>query len=478
MRGTRSAVRFWTRGGANGRGFWGSQEALNFGEAGTLWFSPSKAPGHLHPLAGRVNAETNAGDAEAARRMTVAYYLPWEVNPPIITVEKALYRAQPRANAAALVRRMYAGPQGEMLEIQSVEARDDVPTEESIRFSSDHGRTWSDPRPEAPVANVFKGVEVLQYANCGMLYDPQSELLVSLWLRQIVHGGRWNNFTYVRVSRDGGRTWSEPRQLRYEPGPDFDPADPLKPEFLARNQAYIGNNIIRHSNGALITGVAHANAEGDSENESRPWKMAALCFIGKWDRSAGGYRWTPGARVEISPAQSARGLMEPEVAELKDGRVLVVWRGSDTPETPGRKWFSVSADGGRTLAPVREWRYDDGTPFYSPSSYQRMIRHSANRKLYWVGNISPVPPAANAPRHPLVIAEVDETAPALKRNTVTLIDTKQPMDGPELQLSNFALYENRETHALELFLTAYGRQPGMENWMNADCYRYILTLAE
>jgi hypothetical protein len=31
--------------------------------------------------------------------------------------------------------------------------------------------------------------------------------------------------------------------------------------------------------------------------------------------------------VEISPGVSSRGLMEPEVAELKDGRVLVIWRG-------------------------------------------------------------------------------------------------------------------------------------------------------
>ena len=116
------------------------------------------------------------------------------------------------------------------------------------------------------------------------------------------------------------------------------------------------------------------------KNDSRPWRMGSVCFLGRWDAGAKNYRWTAGARVEISPEVSARGLMEPEVAELKDGRLLVVWRGSTqgwdgtVAKTPGRKFYSVSTDGGRTLSPPAEWRYDDGSSFYSPSSFHRMIR--------------------------------------------------------------------------------------------------------
>jgi hypothetical protein len=62
--------------------------------------------------------------------------------------------------------------------------------------------------------------------------------------------------------------------------------------------------------------------------------MASLCFVGKWDPKTQDYNWKAGKRVEISPYLSSRGLMEPEVAELKDGRLLIVWRGSDTPKTP------------------------------------------------------------------------------------------------------------------------------------------------
>src|SRR5439155_23169384 len=139
--------------------------------------------------------------------------------------------------------------------------------------------------------------------------------------------------------------------------------EPARAGFLNKNQAYTGNNILVHSNGTLVTCMACANAPGDPDNDSRPWRMGSLCFIGRWDAKKQDYQWTPGNRVEISPRQSVRGLLEPESAELKGGRVLVVWRGADAPGsdggsaragTPCRKWFSTSDDRGKTLAPGRE----------------------------------------------------------------------------------------------------------------------------
>jgi hypothetical protein len=174
--------------------------------------------------------------------------------------------------------------------------------------------------------------------------------------------------------------------------------------------------------------------------------------------------------------------MEPEVAELKDGRLLVVWRGSNTgwdgtvAKEPGRKWFSLSSDGGRTLEPIGEWKYSDGSSFYSPSSIHRMIRHSVTGKLYWLGNICMTPPQGNSPRFPLVIAEVDEARAALKAETVTVIDDRHAQQGPDVQFSNFSLLENRETHQLELHLTTYGQESDPKDWATADNYKYTLTI--
>jgi len=399
--------------------------------------------------------------------------LPWKTNTPIVQVKKERYKEHPKPGAAALVSVFYVGPKLERMEIHALEIRDDVPSEPLRRFSKDNGRTWSGWEPLAPTLSYPNKVEVWEGGG-AKLYDPKSRLLLEVWLRQIAVKGNYNCFTYCRLSRDYGRTWSAPKQLRYEDGAEFDPQDPLKPAFLQRNQAYFGSNILPLSNGTLLHCVAHANAPGDTDNDKRAWRMGSLCFIGKWNARSRDYQWTAGKRVEISPDISSRGLMEPEVAELKDRRILVIWRGSNTATTPGRKWFSTSCDGGLTLSDVRELKYDDGSGFFSPSSYHRMIRHSASKKLYWLGNISSTPPNGNSPRYPLVIAEVDEKIPALKRRTVTAIDDRQPGQGEALQFSNFSLLENRQTHELELYLTRYGEE--VTNIFSADSYHYTLTL--
>jgi alpha-L-fucosidase 2 len=401
-------------------------------------------------------------------------------NPPLVTVRKELYIKQPRRNAAALAGRSYVGPQQQMREIQGVEARDDVHTGRSIRFSDDNGRTWTPFAAYPDTVRQVAGIEVWEDGG-PCVFDEKAGVLVNIWLRQIQVGNVWvdgtcNCFTHYRTSLDFGRTWSEPRQLRYEEGADFSPSHPTSPDFLLKNQAYIGNNIIRHSNGTLITAVGHANAPDDPQNVKRAWKLGSLCFVGTWNANQKDYIWKAGQRVTTTDDVSSRGLMEPAVAELKDGRVLVVWRGSNTASTPGRKWFSLSSDGGLTLTPPAEWKYDDGSSFYSPSSIHQLVRHSVTGKLYWFGNITPHAPSGNNPRYPLVMAEVDERLAALKKKTLQVIDDRPASADINYQLSNFMPYENRETHDLEFFLTTYGQEAGQENWMNADCWHYVLSL--
>ena len=398
---------------------------------------------------------------------------PWKENRPIVEIGKQVYQHHPRKDVGAWVAVRLVGPDLEREEVHTTWARSDTPEKPKRRWSRDNGRTWSEFEAMPEVVTHPEGVRVF-WGRGPQLYDPESKVTVSIWLRQPHLSGRHHNHCFIRISRDHGRTWSEPTLLRYEEGDAFDPNDPHREGFLKHNQAYFGGNILRHSNGQLIHCVAHANAAGDVKNDERPWRMGSLCFVGKWNSVSASYEWTAGKRVEISPEVSSRGLMEPAVAELDDGRVLVIWRGSNTSKTAGRKWFSVSEDGGLTLTEVRELKYDDGTQFHSPSSYHRMIRHCMTGKLYWVGNISAGPPQGNSPRYPLVIAEVDESIPALKRSTVTAIDDRQPGESERLQLSNFSLLEDPETHILEVYLTRIGTNP--DDFWGADAYKYELTL--
>ena len=398
----------------------------------------------------------------------------------IVEIEREVYVKHTVPGRSRWVNAYYVGPGLEREEVHLFMAKSDTPEKPKRRRSKDNGRTWSDLEELPDVVTQEHGARIF-WGVAPLFFDPESGVLVSIWLRQ-TKTSRYFNHSFSRISRDSGLTWSEPKQIRYENGAVFDPDNPLDPEFLNHNRSYFGNNIIRHSSGTLIhagaaVNVPYENPQGTSYDNRVPANakdIGSVCFVGKWNTEIEDYDWRGGNPVWVPLEISSRGLMEPDVTELKDGRVLVVWRGSNTPVTAGRKWFSVSEDGGVTLSQVRELKYDDGSQFYSPSSIHRFIRHGVTGKLYWVGNICASPPSGNSPRYPLIIAEVNESIPALKRDTVTVIDDKGSTDSPKLQLSNFSLLEDRETHAVELYLTRLGEDP--EDFWGADAYKYTLTL--
>jgi hypothetical protein len=414
--------------------------------------------------------------------------MPWETNSPIVEVRRELYRKHPRPKTAAMVGVRYMGPNMVREESWSTMSKSDTPEQPTRRCSADNGQTWSEFESQPETVTHPQGIRVF-WGIGSKVYDPTSKATVSTWLRQTHRDDVYYNQIFSRFSYDDGRTWSDGVQLGYEPGMKFDPSDPFNADFLNNNQAYFGNNIIRHSNGTLITSAASVNIPtgvpipnpkrlsvmgipADARN------IGSVCFVGQWDPRKQAYNWSAGEPVWLSRSITSRGLLEPEVAELKDGRVLVVWRGSnavlDPMLVPGRKWFSVSSDGGKTLSQPTDWRYDDGSQFYSPSSFHRMIRHSVTGKLYWIGNLCAGRTRGNSPRFPLVIAEVDENGPALMKDTVTLIDGRDTKDGSQLQLSNFSLLEDRETHEIELYLTRLGENA--KDFWGANAYKYTLHL--
>lgn len=418
-------------------------------------------------------------------------------NRPIVKVVKEVYMRHPKPGVGISVSPRYVGPNLQLEEIAFDGLKDDTPVGVRRRRSPDNGRSWSQWESLPPMVLNEHGTRVDWWMGGGNgagganFYDPVAKVSVSIWLRQTGFDPKdfdprgsstkqIHNQLFYRISLDHEKTWGEPKQLVYEDSAPFDPKDPFNERFLLHNEAYPGNNTIRHSNGTYIHCAANVTDPDDTERHQRQMQIGSICFIGKWDRIKKDYVWTSGNRISMSTKISSRGLMEPAVAELKDHRLLVIWRGSnaklDPVQVPGRKWYSVSADGGITLSPVRELKYDDGSSFYSPSSFHQLLRHSKTGKLYWVGNIANDPPKGNDPRYPLVIAEVNEELAALKRKTVTVIDDRQPGEDENFELSNFEILENRETHEIEIYLSRYGENP--KDYWAADAYRYRLRLIE
>lgn len=393
---------------------------------------------------------------------------------------------------------VWGGASVHRTELLTYEVESDYCVSMAVRRSEDNGQTFSDfgiLRTENPrQGNLEK--EHLWFAVC---YDPLRDHDVRFDFQRIFVGsgpealGAWwhgeerlFDHDFYCISKDRDKTFTAPLLLKYEEGEDFDESDWGRPGYLMRNRMYGGYTAIVTRAGKLLYPFCCRTTVSTPRGEQTT--CGVRCMIGTWDQQAADYTWDVSSAVAVPLEWSGRGLMEPAIAELADGRVVMALRGSTDVERlfcpqgdiqvtqPGRHWFTISEDDGYTWGPVREWRYDDGEPFYSPSSFSRLLRHS-NGKLYWIGNICPEPPQGNMPRHPLVVAEVDETQPALLRNTVTVIDTKGEDETVHqyFQLSNFSAFENTQTGAIELYLTRYGESP--EHWLKANAYKYVIELA-
>ena len=341
------------------------------------------------------------------------------------------------------------------------------------RTSPDNGRTWSPLTALEDVVQRLPGGGLVTYPG-GTQFEPvlgrrYDRRMRRLWPGQEPYTYEWgthehpfNDHTFVvETGADGIST---EKLLRYEDGPDWDPTDPFDADFCQTNRAYLGVSLAFAPDGTVYYPVVCHPRQRPSHNEGGVVLMRRDPATGEWSASN---------QVSLTPEQSSRGLLEPDAAVLADGTVLIVARGSHTDTTPGRKWVTRSRDGGRTLEPGREFTYDDGEPFYSPSSIHTFQRSTRNGKLYWLANIVPEPPDANGPRYPLCIAEIDEQKVAVRRHSLQVVDDRRPEDSERLQLSNFCVLENRETSDVEIYLTRIGESA--DHFWSAGVVRYTFS---
>jgi hypothetical protein len=426
------------------------------------------------------------------------------INAPICQVKKEIYVPSPEPMVGTSVGMNYIGKGLRREETRSLIRSSDWSDTIKRRISEDNGRNWSDwelVHKQWPVQGDFTQSGGASQRGTGP-YDPVSGRLIKTVFQRIVKGDPkvamkvlWSgnrlfcDHGFYQLSSDDGRTWGKTNQLKYEAGPDFDPNDWGNPGYFRTNEMYIGRATAL-SNGTVIISATIPVEYRDEEDEKiksvfpntyRDGCVAgAICFVGRWNKERLDYDWTTSNPIFLPRKKSTRGLVELDISEMSNGTLLLIMRGSNTGLDPlkcaGRKWFSVSQDGGLNWSEVEDIRYDTGEQLYSPASISRTIRSSKTGKLYWVGNISSVPPNGNSPRYPLQIVEIDEEGSSFKKETVTVIDDRDSArDSEHLQLSNFSLFENRETQDSEIYLTRLGeRGCGKDIW-TADAYKYTLS---
>ncbi|MBP3605974.1 MAG: exo-alpha-sialidase [Clostridia bacterium] len=393
-------------------------------------------------------------------------------------------------------------------ETKSVIAESDYPSPALTRISTDNGRSFGEWMPiEKKSYSTAYGRDERIFELCGKVWNPHyGHYVATGFYRYFLEGHEasyaayWNkgarsffDHQTVCIFRDGEDLPFSEHLVMYEEGKEFDPENPRDPEHLERNNGFENPPIVlKNGDIAVPVGVpVHVGCRIAGLDVSRVFPSCptiSRCVIvarGKYDPKAERYNFTFSNPIILGDLRSSRGIDEPILAELESGRLLLVMRGSNVispawntriePGTPSFKWYSYSDNGGADFTDAEPWRFDDREVIYSGATISKLFRSSKNGKLYWFGNISDHTAYGNSPRYPLYVSEVDEKTGLLKKESLTVIDTRREGESEALQLSNFDILEDRESLRIELSLCKYGQFDRSAPFYG-EGWRYELTV--
>lgn len=338
----------------------------------------------------------------------------------------------------------------------------------AVSFSDDGGKTWSPEEVRWKSTPVEGGR--MRYHEPAAFFDAAREKLFVLTDQHFYPKDRddddidWELVLDVYDAKTA--QWAERKELKFDgkyAGVSF--SFPIK---TSRGRIlFPGQRNVKTAEGKVLKAA-----------KSRQPVQEGVMIIGE-PAANGEMAWRLSQPISIPPEISSRGICEPAIAELKDGRLAAICRGSNhvLPGKPGYKWLSFSRDDGESWSAPAPLPVTGGEPIESGANGSALIRSSKNGKLYWMGNLAlnGAKAAANFPRAPLVIGEVQEEPFALKRETIFVIDDRGPNDSPKVQLSNFRYYQERDTGDVIVFLTRIGGE-SEKQWKLADGWRYRVRM--
>jgi len=374
---------------------------------------------------------------------------------------KELFMPAPQQGYVMNAGGFYVRAQGtEKMYFKTTSTRSDLFDTVSFCSSSDNGKTLSTWEAHPIVFNTRRGKRRLRHMP-GFV-DPACDRLVRMCVEGVLPSddpleGMQQWFLHYQVSSDGGRSWPVDEQV-IQKG-DYTPTHPCEYVWIGKNCMMIGDYgsrpIITREGRILVPAqFTPLGPDGEHYNPTGAYYyLESFVLVGTWTQDMR-IEWDVSERVANDPDKSTRGCFEPTLAQMSDGRILMVMRGSNDkrPELPSYKWASVSKDGGRTWTAPEPWTCTDGKPFFSPSSCSQLMAHSSGR-IYWLGNINRESGYGNAPRYPFVIGEVAPESGKLIRESIVCIDNRQHDEPEDLTLSNFMAEEDRDTGEIILYMS-------------------------
>ena len=220
-----------------------------------------------------------------------------------------------------------------------------------VRVSRDNGKTWSEKRL------VHEGVDGLRDGRApatAYIVRTKNDVLVTVYLDATTYNFSWDNSinqpkddceleVWAIRSLDGGKTWVDRQRI----------LDGYNPNFFG---------FIQIDNGRLVTCVPHLVRD--------PGRYVA-CSLTSGDD---GKTWQRSNLVDLGGHGHHSGAMEPTVAQLSDGRLLMMIR-----THWGRFWEAYSEDRGLS------WRTIRPSPIESSSAPGYLLMLDSGR-LAFVSN--------------------------------------------------------------------------------------------
>jgi hypothetical protein len=370
------------------------------------------------------------------------------------TAPRDVFMRSPRKGVAVMAFAYYTRHKGgDMVSIEEHWSRSDTIDVAYYRYSSDYGRTWSSPVQKSTGEKRAQGTWRKHFR--GGWVDPGSHRFLEFWIEGTLP---------TDDPLEGLRQWSiycaisgDVAQVIHH-GAGFDAMHPLPGVYKGKNCAMLGDKTCQPlglPDGSILLPIeiSPLAPDGTLYNPGGGYTYHESAVLhGKWHGRR--IEWRMSELIRGDPARSTRGMDEPAIGALADGRLMLVLRGSNDrkPELPSFRWVSYSSDGGWNWTQPEPWTYLDGEPFFSPSACSQLLHHS-NGRLYWLGNITAANPKGNRPRYPFVIGEVERKEGRLIRATVRTVDDLERGENPQLTLSNFYAREDRQTRGICLHMT-------------------------
>lgn len=328
------------------------------------------------------------------------------------------------------------------------------------------------------------------------IVDPEKDKMIVIFLEGLLPNdnpseGMSNWTLWYGITTDGGKTFETLEQI-IKTGDIYGPEYPVDGVYTGKNSMAVGEitclpiKLQRQrgsGNGRILVPVQISvlNEHGELYNPGGSFGyLYCAVLIGTWNQE-GKLDWDISQPIVADPNKTPIGVMEPTIAEMPSGEILMVMRGGNGGSKDEKyaldcfKWYSYSEDGGYTWTPPKPWMCDDNTVFYSPSSCSQLLEHS-NGKYYWIGIVSNTNPQNDYPGWPLVIGEVNPKDFRLIRDSVTVIDIKRPEQSSSVTYTNFFAREDRVSHDILVYCTPMFEQGRSDNPADLTAHTYVYTV--